>query len=125
MDLNSIFYVLLGSTVGLLLRMFIQYKVKIKTGFYINNTSLVNILASLFLGILLALNPINQNLLLLFHVGFLGCFSTFSSFIYDLFVLFQSKQFVRLFFHYIEVILISFLFFYLGYYLIQIFKWSM
>ena len=124
MDLNSIVYVLLGSTVGLLLRMFVQYKVKIKTGFYINNTSLVNILASLFLGILLALNPINQNLLLLFYVGFLGCFSTFSSFIYDLFVLFQSKQFVRLFFHYIEVILISFVFFYLGYYLIQIVKWS-
>ena len=124
MDLNSIVYVLLGSTFGLLLRMFVQYKVKIKTGFYINNTSLVNILASLFLGILLALNPINQNLLLLFYVGFLGCFSTFSSFIYDLFVLFQSKQFVRLFFHYIEVILISFVFFYLGYYLIQILKWS-
>ena len=59
MDLNSIVYVLLGSTVGLLLRMFVQYKVKIKTGFYINNTSLVNILASLFLGILLALNIIH------------------------------------------------------------------
>ena len=125
MDLNSIFYVLLGSTVGLGLRIFVKYKVKIKTGFYINNTSVVNILASLFLGILLALNPINKNLLLLFYVGFLGCFSTFSSFIYDLFVLFQSKQFVRLFFHYFEVILLSFLFFYLGYYLIQIFKWSM
>ncbi len=112
---------MLGSTVGLVLRMFVKYKVNIKTGFYINNTSVVNILASLFLGILFALNPINQNLLLLFYVGFLGCFSTFSSFIYDLFVLFQSKQFARLFFHYIEVILLSFLFFYLGYYLTQIF----
>jgi len=122
LDLNSIVYVLLGSTVGLGLRMFVKYKVKIKTGFYINNTSVVNILASLFLGILLALNPTNQKLLLFFYVGFLGCFSTFSSFIYDLFVLFRSKQFVRLFFHYIEVIVISFLFFYLGYYLIAIFK---
>ena len=112
---------MLGSTVGLLLRFFVQYKVKIKTGFYINNTSLVNILASLFLGILLALNPINQNLLLFFYVGFLGCFSTFSSFIYDLFVLFQSKQFVRLFLHYIEVIVLSFLFFYVGYDLIKVF----
>ena len=121
MDLNSIGYVLLGNTVGLVLRMFFQYQVKIKIGFYIQNTSLVNILASLFLGILVALNPINQNLLLLFYVGFLGCFSTFSSFIYDLFVLFQSKQFVRLFFHYIEVIVISFLFFYLGFYLIKVF----
>ena len=114
--------VLLGSTVGLVLMMFFSDKLRIKKGFYINNTSLVNIVASLFLGILVALNPINHNLLLLFYVGFLGCFSTFSSFIYDLFVLFQSKQFVRLFLHYIEVIVISFLFFYLGYYLIQVFK---
>jgi len=112
---------LLGSTIGLILRMLVKYKVKIKTGFFINSTSLVNILASLFLGILVALNPINHNLLLLFYVGFLGCFSTFSSFIYDLFVLFQSKQFVRLFLHYIEVIVLSFLFFYLGYYLIKVF----
>ena len=121
MDLNSIGCVLLGSTVGLVLRMFVKYKFKIKKGFYINNTSLVNILASFFLGILVALNPINHNLLLLFYVGFLGCFSTFSSFIYDLFVLFQSKQFVRLFLHYIEVIVLSFLFFYVGYYLIKVF----
>ena len=120
MDLDSIGYVLLGSTIGLSLRMLVKYKLQIKTGFYINNTSLVNILASLFLGILVALNPINQKLLLLFYVGFLGCFSTFSSFIYDLFVLLQSKQFIRFFFHYIEVILLSFLFFYLGYYLIKI-----
>jgi len=101
--------------------MFVKYRVKIKTGFYINNTSLVNILSSLFLGVLVALNPINQNLLLLFYVGFLGSFSTFSSFIYDLFILLRRKQFVRLFFHYVEVIVISFLFFYLGYYLIQVF----
>ena len=121
MDLNSIVSVLLGSTVGLVLRMFIKYSFRINKGFYINNTSLVNILASLFLGILVALNPINHNLLLLFYVGFLGCFSTFSSFIYDLFVLFQSKQFVRLFLHYIEVIVLSFLFFYVGYYLIKVF----
>ena len=112
---------MIGSTIGLVLRMFVKYKFRIKKEFYINNTSLVNILASLFLGILVALNPINHNLFLLFYVGFLGSFSTFSSFIYDLFVLFQSKQFVRLFFHYIEVIVLSFLFFYLGYYLIKVF----
>ena len=112
---------MLGSTIGYILRILVKYKLQIKTGFYINNTSLVNILASLFLGILVALNPINHNLLLLFYVGFLGCFSTFSSFIYDLFVLFQSKQFVRLFLHYIEVIVLSFLFFYVGYYLIKVF----
>ncbi len=83
--------------------------------FNINNVFLVNILASLFLGILVALNPVNKNLLLLFYVGFLGCFSTFSSFIYQLFSLLIKKQFVRLLFYYLEVLILSFLFFGFGY----------
>ena len=121
MDLHSIGYLFLGSTLGLILRMFITYKFKFKSGFYIENTSLVNILASFFLGILVALYPIKENLILLFYVGFLGCFSTFSSFIYQLFVLFQKKQFALLLLHYIELIILSFSFFFLGHYLINIF----
>ena len=121
LDLNSIFYILVGSTFGLGLRFFIENKFKIKTGFYINNTSLVNFIASLLLGMLVAFKPMINNLLLLFYVSFLGCFSTFSSFIYQLFFLFQSRKLVRLFLHYIEVLIISFLFFYIGYYLVKIF----
>ena len=90
-------------------------------GFDIQNTSIVNFLSSFFLGILVALNFINNELLVLFYSGFLGCFSTFSSFIYQLFILFKKRKFLRLFFHYIEVIIISFLFFYLGYFLIKFF----
>ena len=122
MDITSTSIVLLGSTVGLLLRMFIQDKFKVYAGFNIQNTSIVNFLASFLLGIFVAFNFINNNILFLFYIGFLGCFSTFSSFIYQLFVLFQKRKFMCLFFHYIEVIILSFLFFYLGYYLIQIFK---
>ena len=121
MDLNSIIYALVGSTFGLTLRILVTNNFKIKAGFYISSTSLINFLASFFLGIFVALNPINKNLFLLFYVGFLGCFSTFSSFIYQLFFLFKSGQYVRLFLHYIEVLILSFLFFYLGYYIIQIF----
>jgi len=113
--------VLVGSTFGLLLRIYVKYNFRIKAGFHLNNTSLVNFISSLFLGFLVALNPINKNLLLLFYVGFLGCFSTFSSFIYQLFVLFQRRQFKCLILHYFEVITISFLLFYLGYYLPKIF----
>ena len=112
----------IGSTFGLILRMFIQSHVRINIGFNIESTAIINFLASFFLGILVALNFINNNLLLLFYIGFLGCFSTFSSFIYQLFILFQKKKFIQLFFHYIEVIIISFSCFYLGYYLIQITK---
>ena len=100
--------------------MFIQNNLKINIGFNIQSTSIVNFIASFFLGILVALKFIDYKVLLLFYAGFLGSFSTFSSFIYQLFVLFQKRKFMLLFFHYIEVIILSFLCFYLGYYLIQI-----
>ena len=123
MDITSISIVLFGSTFGLILRMFIQNNLKINIGFNIQNTSIVNFIASFFLGILVALNFLNNKILLLFYIGFLGCFSTFSSFIYQLFILFQKKKYTILFFHYIEAIGFSFLFFYLGYFLMKIF-WS-
>ena len=102
--------------------MFIQNNLKLNVGFNIQNTSIVNFIASFFLGILVALNFGNKDILLLFYTGFLGCFSTFSSFIYQLFVLFQNRKFKHLFFHYLEVILLSFICFYLGYCLIKIIK---
>ena len=121
MDISSISIILLGSTFGLILRIFIQNKFKKSIGFDIQNTSIVNFLASFLLGILVALDFINNEILVLFYSGFLGCFSTFSSFIYQLFILFKKRKFLRLFFHYIEVIIFSFMFFYLGYFLIQFF----
>ena len=120
MDITSISIVLLGSTFGLIIRMFIQNNLKFNIGFNIQSTSIVNFIASFFLGILVALKSVDYKILLLFYTGFLGSFSTFSSFIYQLFVLFQKRKFRLLFFHYIEVMIISFLCFYLGYYLIQI-----
>ena len=122
MDFSSISIILIGSTFGLILRLFIQNNLKINVGFNIQNTSVVNLISSFFLGILVSLNFLNNNILLLFYTGFLGCFSTFSSFIYQLFVLFQKRQFMRLFFHYIEVILLSFICFYLGFCLLKIIK---
>jgi len=122
LDFSSIGIILLGSTLGLTLRIFIQNNFKKRIGFDIQNTSIVNFLSSFFLGILVALNFINNEILVLFYSGFLGCFSTFSSFIYELFILFKKRKFIRLFFHYIEVIILSFLFFYLGYFVIQFFK---
>ena len=120
LDIDSIIILLLGSTCGLFLRLFVENNCKINTGFNIQNTSIINFIASFFLGILVALNFNNKILYLLFYSGFLGSFSTFSSFIYHLFVLFQKRKFMLLFFHYFEVIMFSFICFYLGNYLIQI-----
>ena len=120
MEITSISIVLLGSTFGVIIRMFIQNNLKINIGFNIQSTSIVNFIASFFLGILVALKFIEHKILLLFYTGFLGSFSTFSSFIYQLFVLFQKRKLRRLFFHYIEVMIVSFLCFYLGYKLMLI-----
>ena len=84
----------MGSTIGLILRLYLVKHLKIKAGISINNISLINILASLFLGVLLALKPTNQALFFLFYAGFLGCFSTFSSFIFKLFILIQRRKFI-------------------------------
>ena len=119
MDFSSIGIILLGSTFGLILRILIQNNFKKKIGFDIQNNSIVNFLASFFLGILVALNFVNNNILWLFYTGFLGCFSTFSSFIYQLFVLFKKGKFMLLVLHYLEVIILSFICFYLGYYFMQ------
>jgi len=121
LDFSSISIILLGSTFGLIFRIFIQNNFKKKIGFDIKNTSIVNFLSSFLLGILVALNFLNNEILVLFYSGFLGCFSTFSSFIYQLFDLFIKRKFLRFFFHYIVVIIFSFLFFYLGYFLIHFF----
>ncbi len=122
MELSSIGIILIGSTFGLTLRILIQNNFKKRIGFDIQNTSIVNFLSSFFLGILVALDFINNEILVLFYSGFLGCLSTFSSFIYQLFILFKKREFIKLFLHYIEVIIFSFFFFCLGYFLIHSLK---
>ncbi|WP_042851166.1 CrcB family protein [Prochlorococcus sp. MIT 0604] len=121
MDFSAIGIILIGSTFGLILRIFIQNNFKKSMCFDIQNTSIVNFLSSFFLGILVAFNFINNEILALFYSGFLGCFSTFSTFIYQLFILFKKREFLRLFLHYIAVIIFSFFFFFLGYFLIHFF----
>ena len=121
MDLYSIAFILIGSTFGLIIRIFIKDNFKINMGFAIQSNTIVNFLASFFLGILVALNFIDNKILFSFYTGFLGCLSTFSSFIYQLFILFKKRKFLKLIFHYCEVILFSFIFFYLGFYFIQLF----
>ena len=121
MNFSSIVIILIGSTIGLGLRMFLQNNFKKNIGVNIQNTSIINFISSFLLGILVALNFSNRNLLLLFYLGFLGCFSTFSSFIYQLFNLYMKGKFQKLFLQYIEVVFFSFLFFYLGYFIIQYF----
>ena len=115
MELDGLIHILVGSTFGLIVRIFIKYIYGRDNVFSYNHVLIVNVLASLFLGIFVGLNITNKNLILFFSVGFLGCLSTFSSFIYQLFNLIRARKYLSLFLYYAEVILLSSLFFCLGY----------
>ena len=121
MELDSVIYTLVGSTLGLNVRIFIKHIFGREKVSAFNNILIVNVLASLFLGIFVGLNITNKNLILFFSVGFLGCLSTFSSFIYQLFSLIQKRKYLGLLIYYSKVLLLSFLFFCLGYFLTLIF----
>tara|TARA_B100000902_G_scaffold37373_1_gene44695 strand:- start:1161 stop:1532 length:372 start_codon:yes stop_codon:yes gene_type:complete len=122
LELDSLIYILAGSTFGLILRMFIKSIYERGKLFSLNNILIVNILSSLFLGAFISLNITNKNLLLFFSIGFLGCFSTFSSFIYQLFSLIQKRKYLRSVLYYVEVLVLSFLFFCSGYFIILVLK---
>jgi CrcB protein len=78
LELDSVIHILAGSTLGLIVRMVIKYISGREKIFTSNTILIVNVLASLFLGIFVSLNITNKNLILFFYVGFLGCLSTFS-----------------------------------------------
>ncbi len=117
MELDSVIHILAGSTLGLIVRMSIKYISGREKIFTSNNILIVNVLASLFLGILVSLNITNKNFVLFFYVGFLGSLSTFSSFIYQLFHLIQERKYFKLLLYYTEVFVLSFSFFCLGYFI--------
>ena len=117
MKLDSVVHILAGSTFGLIIRMFVKYIIGREKVFSYNTILIVNVLATLFLGIFVGLNITNKNLVLFFSIGFLGCLSTFSSFIYQLFNLIKERKYLSLFLYYTEVLVLSFLFFCLGYYI--------
>ena len=122
MELDGIIHILAGSTFGLIVRMFLKHISGREKVFSSNNILIVNVLASLFLGIFVSLNITNKNLILFFYVGFLGCLSTFSSFIYQLFNLIQERKYLKLLLYYTKVLVLSFLLFCLGYFITLIWK---
>ena len=120
MEFDGVINILVGSTLGVFVRMLIKDISKRSKLFYFNNILIVNVLASLFLGIFVVLNITSKNSILFFYVGFLGCLSTFSSFIYQLFNLIQERKYLKLLFYYTEVFVLSFSFVCLGYFITSI-----
>ena len=120
MDLDGVIHILAGSTLGLIVRIIIKYIFRREKIFTSNTILIVNVLASLFLGIFVVSSITNKNLILFFYVGFLGCLSTFSSFIYQLFQLIHERKYFKLLLYYTEVFVLSFSFFCLGHFITSI-----
>ena len=120
MRLESVIYLLSGGTLGVLLRLIIVEKFDYKFGLTINNISTVNLISGFLVGIYIALNITSNNILLFFLIGFLGCFSTFSSFIFHLFILLKEQKYSQFIQHYIEILIYSTLIVCLGYFTTKI-----
>ncbi len=78
------------------------------------STVFVNILGSLIAGIFL--NKFIGNSYLLIYVGFLGSFTTLSSFNIELFNLMNNQLYLKSFLFFFSNIFLSFLFFFIGFY---------
>ena len=62
LDLKAVIFIIAGTSLGVILRIFVRNNFKKNFGFNINNVAIVNTLSALFLGVFLALNFSNTNL---------------------------------------------------------------
>ncbi len=120
---SPLFFVSLGAVPGALLRMKLADKFFKKTNSNYISIILVNSLATFLLGLFLGIhNKIdnltpNNSLYLFICVGFLGSFSTFSSFILEAYYSFEKQQWLEFFVILIVSILVAFLLASVGYHL--------
>ncbi len=111
---------MLGGTLGVLSRLLIMRKVQYKLGFHIDNILMVNLISSFLTGIYIALNISNYKIFLSLSTGFLGCFSTFSSFILNLFLLIKKRKYIQFFIYYTRTLILSFGLVFIGYFITKI-----
>lgn len=118
MQMINYLMVLVGGSCGAVCRFAVSSLVKkiISSEFPIA-TLLINMIGSFFIGILIAAHPGNFNQLLL-GTGFMGGFTTFSTFQFENVALFQKKNYITLSIYivssFVSCILLAILGLYLG-----------
>ncbi|MEH7277146.1 fluoride efflux transporter CrcB [Neobacillus vireti] len=113
---NQLWLVGLGGFLGAISRYFLnQYFSEIKL--FPLGTFLVNMTGSFFMGLLLGSNWISDNILLLVGTGYLGAYTTFSTFNVELLIFKKNKQEFQFFLYVISSYIFGILLAYLGYFI--------
>lgn len=89
--LNQICFVGIGGLLGAIARYWINVRFS-KLGLFPTGTFLVNITGSFFMGILIGYGRLPHSISLLVGTGFLGTYTTFSTFNFELFLLKRNKM---------------------------------
>jgi CrcB protein len=113
---NQLWLVGLGGFLGAISRYFLnQYFSGIKL--FPLGTFLVNMTGSFFMGLLLGSNWISDTILLLVGTGYLGAYTTFSTFNFELLILKKNKREFQFFLYVISSYIFGILLAYLGYFI--------
>ena len=126
--MSNLFLVALFGAIGSLSRfILIQATPKLV---YLNfpiGTILVNLIGSFFIGVVASLfekQILSNEFRSVIIFGFLGGFTTFSAFTYEVFNLLKAGDYLNLFIYLFLSIIVSLILFYVGYKLIKILIWK-
>jgi len=100
MGINSFFFVFLGGGLGALIRFLISLFIKNSDSGFPISTFFINVLGCFLIGVFSILFSAEGNTIRLFLIiGFLGGFTTFSSFGYETYLLFINGKIQTAFFY--------------------------
>lgn len=102
----------IGGSCGSVARFWLGKQIKNKTWFPLG-TFIINVTGAFFLGILSS-SKINHNLMLLLADGFLGAYTTFSTFMFEGFTLIKGSKVKNALIYILLSIIIGLIGFYLG-----------
>ncbi len=100
----SVLFLSIGSALGAILRMIILEKLEKKYRNTFLGIYCINTFSTFLLGYIIALENANysiidnQQFLLFFKIGFLGSFSTFSSFIFEIILNYKQRKYYQSFY---------------------------